>query len=129
MKGLKIIPVFLGLLGCCYLGLLFIESNRTEVMLTLGRYQSDTMPLGFAILTSLCLGMVLSAILCSIELASLYWQNRHLRKRVNHLQKQISSLEGLAQESSHAALPLTEEAAEENDPKAGLSASNRSEQL
>ena len=81
MKGLKIIPVFIILLLCTYLGILFVEANRENVVVSFGKYQSTAMPLGLVILTSVLVGMVAAGLLCSIELVILLMQNQRLKRR------------------------------------------------
>ncbi len=81
MKGLKIIPIFIILLLCTYLGILFVEANRENVVVSFGKYQSTAMPLGLVILTSVLVGMVAAGLLCSIELVILLLQNQKLKRR------------------------------------------------
>jgi len=81
MKGLKVIPVFVILLLCTYLGILFVEANRENVVVSFGKYQSTAMPLGLVILTSVLVGMVAAGALCSIELVILLLQNQKLKRR------------------------------------------------
>lgn len=81
MKGLKIIPIFVILLLCTYLGILFVEANRENVVVSFGKYQSTPMPLGLVVLSSVLVGMVAAGALCSIELVILLIQNHKLKKR------------------------------------------------
>lgn len=81
MRGLKIIPVFVILLLCTYLGILFVEANRENVVVSFGRYQSTAMPLGLVVLSSVLVGMVAAGALCSIELVILLLQNQKLKRR------------------------------------------------
>ena len=81
MKGLKIIPLFLVLLVCTYVGILFVEANRDEVTVRFGAYQAGPAALGLVVLTSILLGMLVAGILCSFELMVLVMQNRRLRRK------------------------------------------------
>ncbi len=81
MRGLKIIPVFVILLLCTYLGILFVEANRENVVVSFGKYQSAAMPLGLVVLSSVLVGMVAAGALCSIELVILLLQNQKLKRR------------------------------------------------
>jgi uncharacterized integral membrane protein len=82
MKGLKIIPMFLGLIVLSYIGIMFVEANRDEVSITFGSYQSAPTALGFVVLTSILIGMVVAGLLCSIEMLALYVQNKSLKRRL-----------------------------------------------
>ena len=82
MKGLKIIPLFLALMVLVFLGMKFVDANRDEVVVVFAHLQSPPTPLGFVILTSTLLGMVVCGALCTIELLALYVQNRKLRARL-----------------------------------------------
>jgi len=88
MKGLKIIPIFIILLLCTYLGILFVEANRENVVVSFGKYQSTAMPLGLVILTSVLVGMVAAGLLCSIELVILLLQNQKLKRRQARMSEQ-----------------------------------------
>lgn len=82
MKGLKIIPIFLVLILLSYVGMLFVEANRDEVVITFFGSQTPAVPLGFVVLTSALIGMVVAGVLCVLELAVLYLQNKSLRRRL-----------------------------------------------
>lgn len=82
MKGLKIIPMFLILIVLSYFGLWFVESNRTEVVIHLGTHETPPTPLGFAILTSILIGMLVAGLFCSVEMLALYIQNRKLKRLI-----------------------------------------------
>ncbi len=82
LKGLKIIPMFLILLVFSYFGILFIEANREEVVINFGSYQFPPTALGFAILTSTLIGMLVAIALCVIEMAALYYQNKALKRKL-----------------------------------------------
>jgi uncharacterized integral membrane protein len=92
MKGLKIIPMFLILIILTYIGMLFVEANREEVSIQFGHYQSPPAALGFMVLTSMLVGMIVAGFLCSIELLALFMQNKNLKRR-------------LPQSSSHSKTP------------------------
>ena len=81
MKALKIIPVFVVLILSTYVGMLFVEANRSEVIIQFGSYQSPAAALGFVVLTSMLIGMCLAGFLCSIELFALYVQFKRLKSR------------------------------------------------
>ncbi len=103
MKGLKIIPVFVILLLCTYLGILFVEANRENVVVSFGKYQSAAMPLGLVILTSVLVGMVAAGAMCSIELVILMLQNRKLKRRqarLNDLLPQHQDSRGLEEQTA-----------------------------
>ena len=89
MKGLKIIPVFLVLLLCTYVGILFVEANRDTVVVQFGNFQSHPAAMGLVVLTSILLGMILAGALCSIELMVLVVHNRKLRRRLGLLEKKL----------------------------------------
>ena len=82
MRGLKIIPVFVVLLLCTYVGILFVEANRDTVIVQFGSHQTPPTALGLVVLTSVLIGMLVSGTLCSIELLVLVMQNRKLRRRL-----------------------------------------------
>ncbi len=82
MKGLKIIPMFLILIVLSYFGIWFVEANRTEIVIHLGQREIPPTAIGFVVLTSILIGMVIAGFLCSIELLALYMQNRKLKRRV-----------------------------------------------
>jgi uncharacterized integral membrane protein len=82
MKGLKIIPMFLGLIILSYIGIMFVEANRDEVSITFGNYQSSPTALGFVVLTSILIGMITAGLMCSIEMLALYVQNKNLKRRL-----------------------------------------------
>lgn len=82
MKGLKIIPIFLVLILMAYVGMLFVEANRDEVVITFFGSQTPPVPLGFVVLTSALIGMLVAGVLCVLELTVLYLQNKSLRRRL-----------------------------------------------
>lgn len=85
MKGLKVIPLFLLLIVFTYFGMLFVEANRSEVTIQFGNYQSPPTALGFVVLTSALMGMIIAGILCGIELLALHMHNRRLMRRLSQL--------------------------------------------
>ena len=85
MKALKIIPIFVILIGCTYVGMLFVEANRTEVVINFGRYQSPGTALGFVVLTSVLIGMCIAGFLCSIELLALYMQYKKIKRQARDI--------------------------------------------
>jgi uncharacterized integral membrane protein len=90
MKGLKIIPMFLVLMVLTYVGMLFVESNHDDVVIAFGNYyQSQPIPLGFIVLTSILIGMVICGTLCSVELMALYMQNRNLKRRLAIMENKV----------------------------------------
>lgn len=91
MKGLRIIPMFIVLMALSYVGILFVESNHDDVAIAFGSYyQSQPIPLGFVVLTSILIGMVICGALCSVELLSLYVQNRSLKRRLRTMETRTS---------------------------------------
>ena len=85
MRGLKIIPMFLVLIGLTYLGMLFVQANGEEIVVKLLGYQTPAAPTGLVVMTSVFIGMVLCGMLCSVEILALYVQNRKLKKKVGSL--------------------------------------------
>jgi uncharacterized integral membrane protein len=85
MKGLKIIPLFLAIMGMTYAGMLFVQANNDEVVVKMGAYVSPPMAVGFMVLTSIFIGMVICGFLCSVEMLALYVQNRKLKKKLGSL--------------------------------------------
>ena len=85
MRGLKIIPMFLLLIGLTYTGMLFVQANSEEVVVKMGNYQSPAIALGFVVMTSIFLGMIVCGVLCSVEMLGLYVQNRKLKKKIGGL--------------------------------------------
>jgi uncharacterized integral membrane protein len=82
MRGLKIIPLFIGLILFSYLGVTFVEANRTEVAISFGNFQWPPTAVGFVVLTSALAGMVLAGALCSIEILALFLRINRLRRRL-----------------------------------------------
>ena len=90
MKGLKLIPLFLLLIILTYVGMLFVEANRTDVTITFWSHQSPPIAVGFVILTSILAGMLISGSLCTLEFIALYIKIRGLRRKLaakSHLQE------------------------------------------
>ncbi|MSP19770.1 MAG: LapA family protein [Bdellovibrionales bacterium] len=85
MKGLKIIPMFLVLMALTYAGMLFVQANSEEVIVRLGLSQSPPLAIGFVVLTSIFIGMLVCGTLCSVEMLALYVQNRKLKKKIINL--------------------------------------------
>ncbi len=94
MKGLRIIPVFLFLIICTYGGTLFVKANGDEVIINLGSYVSPPTAIGFVVLTSMLIGMILCGFFCSAEIMSLYMQNRRLKRRLELLPKKMAKEAG-----------------------------------
>jgi uncharacterized integral membrane protein len=82
MKGLRIIPLFVGLILFSYLGVLFVEANRTEVVIAFGTHQTNPTAVGFVVLTSVLVGMILSGTLCAVEILALYIRLGRARRRL-----------------------------------------------
>ena len=74
--------MFLGLIILAYVGLIFVEANREEVVIRFWNSQSHPTALGFVVLTSALIGMVFSSCLCSVEIIMLHLQNRKLKRRI-----------------------------------------------
>ena len=83
MKGLKIIPMVLSILALAYAGVLFVNANNEEVIVKFGNHESPRMAVGFVVLTSAFVGMVISGLLCSVELFALYLQNKRLKRKIS----------------------------------------------
>lgn len=84
--------MFLLLMVLTYVGMLFVEANHDDVVIAFGNvYQSAPIPLGFIVLTSVLIGMVVCGVLCSVEILALYMQNRLLKRRLALLEGRISS--------------------------------------
>ncbi len=84
MKGLKIIPMFLALIVLSYVGMLFVESNRDSVIIQFADYRTPPTALGFVVLTSMLMGMMISGVLCMVELLALIVQNKRLKRKLNN---------------------------------------------
>ncbi len=82
MRGLRIIPMFIGLIILSYFGMWFVDLNRNEVTLNIGPHTTQPTALGFVVLTSILLGMVVSGLFCSVEILALYMQNRRLKRKL-----------------------------------------------
>jgi uncharacterized integral membrane protein len=80
VKALKIIPLFVLLIFFTYLGMLFVEANRQEVVIEFFHLQSPPAALGFVVLTSVLIGMCLAGALCSVELLALYVQYKKIQR-------------------------------------------------
>ena len=81
MKGLiKIIPMFIALIVLSFMGMLFVLANRDSVIINFGAKQTPPMALGLVVMTSMLLGMIVSGLLCSVEVLALFVQNKKLRK-------------------------------------------------
>ncbi|MCB0417765.1 MAG: LapA family protein [Bdellovibrionales bacterium] len=86
MRGLKIIPLFLVLIVFSYIGVIFVQNNPDEMVIRFfNHYESPPLALGFIILTSALVGMVVAGILCVLELVVLYLQNKSLRRKLEEL--------------------------------------------
>ncbi|MCB0403286.1 MAG: LapA family protein [Bdellovibrionales bacterium] len=86
MRGLKIIPLFLVLIVFSYIGVIFVQNNPDEMVIRFfNQYESPPLALGFIILTSALVGMVVAGILCVLELVVLYLQNKSLRRKLEEL--------------------------------------------
>jgi uncharacterized integral membrane protein len=91
MKALRIIPVLLVLLVCVYLGVLFVEANQQSVVVALGNYRSEPTRMGFVIMTSALIGLLIGAALASVQSFFLYFQNRTLKRKLAQLQSRPTS--------------------------------------
>jgi|GEM_PF-2905165 len=88
MRGLKTIGVFIALIGLTYLGVTFVEANREEVILEIGKYRHGPSALGFVVMSSVLIGLVLGALLGSFEILSLLMQNQALKKRLRKFEQE-----------------------------------------
>lgn len=86
MRGIKIIASFLALLGLAYLGVLFVEDNREEVILTIWTFKTKSMALGFLVMSTTLIGIVIGAGLGAIEIFTLILKNRRLSARLCQLE-------------------------------------------
>jgi uncharacterized integral membrane protein len=82
MKGLKVIPAFLFLLACTYVGTLFVEANRDPVTVHFMSWSAGPAALGMVVMTSVLAGMAIAGLFCSIEVLMVLWENRRLRRRL-----------------------------------------------
>lgn len=82
MKGLKVIPAFLFLLACTYVGTLFVESNRDAVTVHFMSWSAGPAALGMVVMTSALAGMAIAGLFCSVEVLMVLWENRRLRRRL-----------------------------------------------
>ena len=126
MKGLKIIPLFLLLIVLSYFGVLFVEDNRTEVIISFFGTTTPPMAMGFVVLTSALAGMIVAGFLCILELVVLYLQNKSMRRKLKSLGHETtpSIVESLEDESvqnnaivSTESTPDAEEAKPEPAPE------------
>ena len=99
MLALRIIPVLVLGLGFIYLGLLFIEGNPEPVIISLGRFSTPELRLGFVVMTCLTIGVIIGALLAGVQLALLVFQNRALRKNLNKQNKSLPVSEALTSEA------------------------------
>ena len=92
MKGIKITLLVASLIGLTYLGVAFVELNREDVVVHFGvDRQSSPMALGFIILNSLLIGMIIAGVVTSVELLTLSVQNRRLKRKLAAELKNSSS--------------------------------------
>ncbi len=85
MRGLRIIPAFLLLVVLSFVGAVFVVQNNDPVSVRFFAYEVPPTKLGLIVLTSILTGMVIAALFCSVELLSLYVQNRRLRRKISQL--------------------------------------------
>lgn len=89
MRGLKIIPLFLFLTVLSYAGVRFVLANPDAVKVRFAGYETSDMAVGLIVLTSILVGMVISGTLASVEMLSLYYQNKQLRRKLTFLEPQL----------------------------------------
>ncbi|MBY0370125.1 LapA family protein [bacterium] len=82
MKALKIIPFLIIVLLLVYFGLLFVENNQDPVSLHFGARTTPSARLGFVVMTSVLVGIILGISLAAAQVGLLLFQNRSLRKRL-----------------------------------------------
>ena len=82
MKGLKVIPAFLFLIVCTYIGTLFVQENRDPVTVQFMSWTAGPAPLGMIVMTSALAGMAIAGLFCSVEVLMVLWENRRLRRRL-----------------------------------------------
>lgn len=85
MRGLKIIPLFMGLMVLVYLGMRFVDANRSPVSVMFFGREAPQTPLGFVVLTSALVGMLACGLLCTVEILALHFKNRKLRIKIAQL--------------------------------------------
>jgi len=86
MKKFLVIPGIFAVLGLTYATTWFVELNKEQIVVQLGQ-QSSTEPtaIGFVVLTSIALGMLICGFLLGIEVFALMIQNRRLKRKVASL--------------------------------------------
>lgn len=82
MRALRIIPFMVALLVLVYFGVFFVEANQEMVSVTLGSYVTKPTRLGFVIMTSSLLGLLVGGGLAATQILFLSLQNRALKKRL-----------------------------------------------
>lgn len=82
MKALRIIPFMVVLLVLVYFGVFFVEANQELVIVTLGSYVTKPTRLGFVVMTSTLLGLLMGGGLAAAQIIFLSLQNRSLKKRL-----------------------------------------------
>lgn len=97
MRGIKIIPLFLFLVILSYMGVRFVLANPDVVKVRFAGYETGDMAVGLIVLTSILVGMVISGTLASVEMLSLYFQNKTLRRKLHFLQPQLKAAKQQAQ--------------------------------
>jgi uncharacterized integral membrane protein len=91
MKAIKLIVGFLSVSVLAYIGVIFILANQEVVAIKFFGVQTPEMPVGFVILTSTLLGMMISGLLCLYEIITLYVQNRAMRRKLGGAQSDIDT--------------------------------------
>ena len=82
MRGLRIIPLFLGLVALAFVGTLFIEQNPGKVSIRLLGHPTGEMKLGLVVLLSTFVGMCIAGSLSFLELLVLGMSVRRLKRRI-----------------------------------------------
>ncbi len=90
MKGLKIIPMFVLLIIFSFVGALFVEANHDLVEIHFFRFHTPPIKQGLVVLISMLTGMIITGLLCLVELLALFVQNKGLKKKLAQLKSQSS---------------------------------------
>lgn len=107
MKGLKIIPAFLFLIACTYVGTMFVQENRDPVTVQFMSWSAGPAPLGMIVMTSALAGMAIAGLFCSVEVLMVLWENRRLRRRLAEAlpatTDDVTPYQDVSEGSAHAA--------------------------
>jgi hypothetical protein len=92
MKKFLVIPGVFAILGLTYIATYFVKLNPDEIVVHLGPQTSaDSTAIGFVVLTSFALGMLVAGFLSGIEILALMIQNRRLKRKLNALSNTLKA--------------------------------------